>query len=165
MVVAVKIRLTDVLTLISYNFRLTFGYHIKRMKTETRMLQIENILNPSAAYKFLEKHVGNENTFILNIYREEEREEEREREREKDGESRDCWWYEVRQKKTRMTLRSLETESGRVEIKKQTAIKDVSTTDNVRKFSSIVSVGTTTWRIFRYKRVFALGQKMSDCKS
>lgn len=37
-----------------------------------------------------------------------------------------------------MTLHSLETESGRVEIKKQTAIKDVSTTDNVRKFSSIL---------------------------
>lgn len=72
-----KICLTDVLTLISYNF--SFGYHIKRMKTETHMLQIENILNPSAAYKFLEKHVGNKNTFILNIYR------------EKEGESRDCW--------------------------------------------------------------------------
>lgn len=42
-----------------------------------------------------------------------------------------------------MTLRSLETESSRAEIRKQTAVKDVSTTDNVRKFSSIVSVGTT----------------------
>lgn len=71
MVVAVKICLTDVLTLISYNF--SFGCHIKRMETETHMLQIENILNPSAAYKFLEKHVGNKNTFILNIYREKER--------------------------------------------------------------------------------------------
>lgn len=66
----VKIRLTDVLTLISYNC--SFDYHIKRMETETHMLQIENILNPSAAYKFLEKHVGNKNTFVLNIYRERE---------------------------------------------------------------------------------------------
>lgn len=77
MVVIVKICLTDVLTLISYNF--SFGYHIKRMETETHMLQIENILNPSAAYKFLEKYVGNKNTFILNIYREKERGRKRER--------------------------------------------------------------------------------------
>jgi hypothetical protein len=47
---------------------------------------------------------------------------------------------------------------------KYTAMEHDLSCHSVTSFSSIVSLSTSS-RIFKYRRVFTLGQKMSDCKS
>ena len=71
-------------------------------------------------------------------------------------------FYEVRHKKTRLTLQPGNEEwEGR---DKQAAIEYVLTYHGVMRLGSITLL-STTGRIFKYRCVLILGRKTSDCKS